>query len=35
MNPYLDLWLAMIRACTEPTPEERRAQFYVIEGGRG
>jgi hypothetical protein len=36
-NPYFDLWLAMITAAAapaQPTPEERRAAFTVIEGGR-
>jgi hypothetical protein len=34
MNPYLELWLAMIKACLPPTPEQRRAAFKVIEGGK-
>jgi hypothetical protein len=37
-NPYFDLWLAMITAASpapaQPTPDERRAAFTVIEGGR-
>jgi hypothetical protein len=35
MNPYLNLWLAMLNAyAPSPTPEQRRAAFTVIQGGK-
>jgi hypothetical protein len=34
MNPYLALWLAMLAACFPKTPEQRRSEFRVIQGGK-
>jgi hypothetical protein len=34
MNPYFLIWLNIMLAGSPPTPEQRRAAFKVIEGGK-
>jgi hypothetical protein len=37
MNPFLTLWIECLKAherAMRPSPEERRAHFVVIAGGK-
>ena len=36
MNPFFELWINMMRAAVQanPTPEQRRAAFVVVQGGK-
>jgi hypothetical protein len=37
VHPFFQLYLAMLQACVEPrvrSPEEWRATFYLIQGGK-
>jgi len=34
IDAYFQLCMAILRACAPVTPAQRRARFYVIEGGK-